>query len=178
MKLWIRYFGKFAFYHSVDMNTSILLVESWVIWNRFMGLKSKNIAKSTFKVITHKTQCVRCVSVLAFIFKQVITVPYYLLISLIILISCIAWLYCSINVVNLQLKSCLLNLWTKHKSFFVFFVFLIIIIQVYLVINLLSLVCSYTIRKIPMDGCHITFGLWPYVMQHPFIGLREQAEDN
>ena len=25
--------------------------------------------------------------------------------------------------------------------------------------------------KIPMDGCHITFGLWPHVIQHPSIGI-------
>ena len=27
------------------------------------------------------------------------------------------------------------------------------------------------LRKIPMDGCRITFGLWPHVIQHPSIGI-------
>ena len=38
-------------------------------------------------------------------------------------------------------------------------------------INWLSRVCSYAIRKIPIDGCHITFGLRPHVIQHPSIGI-------
>ena len=38
-------------------------------------------------------------------------------------------------------------------------------------INLLSPVCSYAIRKIPMDGCRITFSLRLHVIQHPSIGI-------
>ena len=53
-----------------------------------------------------------------------------------------------------------------------FFVF-IIIVHVYQVINLLSPVCSYAIRKIPMDGCRITFGLLPHMIQtHPQVSFR------
>ena len=53
----------------------------------------------------------------------------------------------------------------------IFFPFFIIIIHIYQVMNSLSPVCSYAIRKIPMDGCRITFGLWPHVTQHPSIGI-------
>ena len=48
-------------YQLVDMNTSILLVESQVILNRITGFKSKNILKCAFKTKTSKTQCARCV---------------------------------------------------------------------------------------------------------------------
>ena len=45
------------------------------------------------------------------------------------------------------------------------------IFHVYQVINSLSPVCSYAIRKIPMDGCHITIDLQPHVIRHPSIGI-------
>ena len=57
-----------------------------------------------------------------------------------------------------------------HFSF-LFGFFFIIIVHVYQVINSLSPVCSYAIRKIPMDGCRITFSLQPHVIQHPSIGI-------
>ena len=51
-----------------------------------------------------------------------------------------------------------------------FFVFCHIV-NVYQVINSLSPVCSYAIRKIPMDGCRITFSLRLHVIQHSSIGI-------
>ena len=56
------------------------------------------------------------------------------------------------------------------KKIGLFLVF-IITVHVYQVINSLSPVCSYAIQKIPMDGCRITFSLWPHVIQHPSIGI-------
>ena len=36
---------------------------------------------------------------------------------------------------------------------------------------MLSPVCSYAKRKIPMDGCRIAFGLRPHVIPHQSIGI-------
>ena len=57
-----------------------------------------------------------------------------------------------------------------EQNIVLLFVF-IIIVHVYQVINSLSPVCSYAIRKIPMDGCRITFSLRLHVIQHPSIGI-------
>ena len=51
-----------------------------------------------------------------------------------------------------------------------FFVFNILVHD-YQVIDSFSPVCSYAIRKIPMDGCCITFRLRLHVIQHPSIGI-------
>ena len=48
-------------YHLVDMNTSILLVESQVILNCITGFKSKNILECAFKAKTCKAQCAWCI---------------------------------------------------------------------------------------------------------------------
>ena len=48
-------------YHLVDMNASILLVESQVILNCITGFKSKNILRCAFKAKMRKAQCAWCV---------------------------------------------------------------------------------------------------------------------
>ena len=55
------YFAKYknmVCYHLIDMNTSILLVESQVILNCITGFKSKNILK--YAIQGEKVQCTWC----------------------------------------------------------------------------------------------------------------------
>ena len=100
-------------YHLVDMNTSILLVESQIILNRITGFKSKNILKciiqgenvhNAFGARVYRCSC-------RFILKRVIQSHIACLITVIrkILIKHITWLSCSTNIVNLLLKSCQQN---------------------------------------------------------------------
>ena len=103
----------------VDMNTSILLVESQVILNRITGFKSKNILKWAFqdkkraRPSAHNAFGARVYQSRShrFILKRVIRFHITCLITEIrkILIKHITWLPCSTNVINLLLKSCLFN---------------------------------------------------------------------
>ena len=106
-------------YHLVDINTSILLVESQVILNRISGFKSKNILKCAFKAKTRKAQCEWCVwraCVSKALPQTGNTVPYYLFdhgntenINLNILLSCLVVKMSK----NCNWKVIYFDLWTK-----------------------------------------------------------------
>ena len=158
-----------SYYHLVDMNTSIPLVESQVIWKRITGFKSNNILKCAFKAKTPKVQCAWCVwracvskSVAQIILKQVVRSHITCLITVIQKI---------IHLIVFQCKCCkfvteMLSIWFMNKIG-IFFRFFNIKIHVYQVIKSLSPVCTQYGKYLWMGAVlHSAYGLMWY-STHP-----------